>query len=284
VWDQHELPPDRLLRSRAFKALYNWLTGRCDRIVMANGERRELIAEWAGGATARKTIEVLENLPDRQFAGMPVRPLPRDVSQWLQGAPYFLAQGGANPDRHLASLVEATLDADMPKLIVVGPYSQRQTADLEALHGPQVRTRVLFTGAVPQMELTHFIDHAVASVVLYPMNSENTRLCASNRLYQALSRGVPVVVGSNPPMAHLVKELQCGVVLQTDGAGTADVRAGLMALMARREEFRRAARLHGHRSWESQLATIGRLATACAGTYPQTVCDENRLPAAGTGR
>ena len=187
IWDQHELPADSLMRRRAFKALYVWLAARCDRIVMANGERRDLVTSWSGGAVGKR-VEVLENLPDAQFAALPVRPLPPDVSRWLDGSPYFLAQGGANPDRHLDSLVTAVLSDGLPKLIVVGPYSERQLADLETVHGPGFKTRVLFTGAVPQMELTPFIDHAVASIVLYEMNSQNTRLCAPNRMYQALSR------------------------------------------------------------------------------------------------
>ena len=278
IWDQHELPADSLLRNRAYKALYLWLTARCDRVVMANRERRDLVAAWSGGSVGER-VDVLENLPDSQFATLPVEPLPSDASRWLNGSPYFLAQGGANPDRHLASLVAAVLHENLPKLIVVGPYSQRQIEDLEAMHGSDFKARVLFTGAVPQMKLTPFIDHAVASIVLYEMNSENTRLCAPNRLYQALSRGVPVVVGSNPPMADLVRGIDCGVVLRTDGADVNDVRAGLRMSAARRQRLSTAGSMRRHLAWESQAATIGRLVMiASNGERLGTISNETRLP------
>jgi hypothetical protein len=111
------------------------------------------------------------------------------------------------------------------------------------------------------------------------MNSENTRLCAPNRLYQALSRGVPVVVGSNPPMAHLVRETDCGVVLRTDGADVNDVRAGLRMSAARRQRVATSGSMRRHLAWESQAATIGRLAMIDSnGQRLGTIRNDTRLP------
>jgi len=278
VWDQHELPPDGLRESLLYRRVFAWLVRCCDAVVMANGERRGLILEWFVPATA---IHVLNNYPDARFGELPRAPLPDEVDRWLDGSAYLLAQGGANPDRHLNSLVAAVLANGQFRLIVVGPFRPQLVADLEREHGPSMRERVLFTGPVPQMELPRFIDRAYASVVLYQANSANTWLCAPNRLYQALVRGVPVVVGANPPMAELVRACRCGVVLKSDGGDVADVCAGLKRLEAEHHELVRAAAMKRNLNWESQLETVARVAGIRRSLDPSTVC---LLPVASDAR
>jgi glycosyltransferase involved in cell wall biosynthesis len=257
VWDQHELPADHLLRSRAYKAVYEWLINRCDCVVMASRERLTLMREWLG-PSVRPAIEVLHNYPDARFAALPEQQLPPAVTRWLGGHPYLLAQGGANPDRHLGPLVAAVLRSERLRLVVAGPYSPNIPTDLARVHGPVAAERVFFTGLVPQLELSRFIDQAYASVVLYQADSANTRLCAPNRLYQALARGVPVVVGANPPMANLVGSTQCGVVLRTDGNDVDDLCEGLRALEAGHDAFKRMAAVQRGLTWDSQTATVAR--------------------------
>src|SRR5262249_10885812 len=151
VWDQHELPPDGLLRSSLYRRLFAWLVARCDRIVMASHERRALVKAWLGQPDL--DVDVLENFPDAHFATMAAGELPATVREWLDGSSYLLAQGGANPDRHLESLVAGLLATTGLKLVVVGPYSPAQPEALERTHGPSVHERVRFTGSVPQLEL-----------------------------------------------------------------------------------------------------------------------------------
>jgi glycosyltransferase involved in cell wall biosynthesis len=278
VWDQHELPPDASMQNTSYRRVYTTLIGLCDRIVMANHERRTLVVEWLGGA-AKTPICVLENYPDAQFSRLRIDELPEHVAAWLGGSPYLLAQGGANPDRHLSSLVAAVLRHPRFKLVVVGPYLPQVLATLQQAHGELLGQRVLFTGPVPQMELTRFIDHAYASVVLYQAHSANTRLCAPNRMYQALARAVPVLVGSNPPMATLVGQARCGVVLQTDGGAVDDICDGLSRLEAGYDEFSEQAAAPRDLLWESQDAVIARIIEPLVyGRY------ENSLSAAGLER
>ena len=46
--------------------------------------------------------------------------LPDDVKSWLAGSPYLLAQGGANPDRHLDRLVAAVMRGAMFRSLSAG--------------------------------------------------------------------------------------------------------------------------------------------------------------------
>lgn len=274
VWDQHELPPDARLASPLYKRAYRWLVGRCDTIVMANRERRDLVRAWLRG-DRHPPIEVLENYPDSRFGALAVRELPDDVVAWLDGAPYLLAQGGANPDRHLDSLVAAVMRTQRIKLVVVGPYAAQRVADLERTHGAAFRQKVRLTGPVPQLHLATFIDHAYASVVLYQADSANTRLCAPNRLYQALARGVPVIVGSNPPMAELVKTLGCGIVLRTDGGDVHDLVGGIRRLEAQYRELTHHAATSLAPVWETQQPVVSRIVQA----HSSTTYDNSLSPA-----
>ena len=193
--------------------LYRVLANGCDVVIMANEERRELIQN-SGHTQLNIPIEILHNYPDKLFLKLPQTELSQSTLTWLHDYPYVLAQGGANPDRHLRELISAIIQQRNIKLIVVGPYQERQIEELDTEYGDIWREQVLFTGFVPQLEIKPYIDHAIASVVFYTTQNSNCWLCAPNRLYQALALGVPVVVGHNPPMRQLVGRFACGVVVE----------------------------------------------------------------------
>lgn len=212
IWDQHELPTDAILNSSRRMVWLGRLMNWCDVIVMANGERKELMEKIL--ADQLKTpIEILQNYPDQFFRQLPVEPLPQSIQEWLQDSPYLLAQGGANPDRNLPELIEAIMQQPRVKLIVVGPYRQLQLDSLSQKYSDMWKQQIFFTGFVPQLEIAPYIDHSLASVVFYTITTNNSYLCAPNRLYQALSRSIPTIVGSNPPMRQLIEQSGCGVIV-----------------------------------------------------------------------
>lgn len=259
IWDQHELPSDRLLHNPFVMRFLASLFNRCDIVVSANEQRKNLLQETLNGIS-RVSIEVLDNYPDQLFANLPDDDLSEDTRQWLSGVPYILAQGGASPNRYFEHLVAAVVGIENLKLIVVGPYQEVQVRKLADRYGAILTEHILFTGFVPQMEIAPYIDHSLASVVLYEMTNENTRLCAPNRLYQAMSRGIPVVVGANPPMAEFVQQWKCGVVLSGDGRDVDDIQSGIRRVLIRQNEFRQNAKVcRSSVTWESQISNITRI-------------------------
>jgi glycosyltransferase involved in cell wall biosynthesis len=252
VWDQHELPPMTMLRSTAGRALLAETMSRCDAIVVANRERGIHLAEVLGPRVATR-MHSLDNYSDAVFNDRPAGRLPAELRDWLGGRSFLLAQGGANPRRFLDELVTAVLRRSDVALVVVGPYLEAAMSRLRSRFGAELAARVHFTGLVPQMELINYIDEAIASVVLYDLGVLNSRLCAPNRLYQALSRGVPVLVGCNPPLARVVTEHACGVVLEQDGRDVEDLAQGLQTLLANAGTLRARTRAcRGLFAWESQ--------------------------------
>jgi glycosyltransferase involved in cell wall biosynthesis len=255
VWDQHELPSERVLGS-AWRMRALELLGRlCDVIVVASQSRKEYLADRMGSWSSR--MASLENYPDHRFAALPREPLPERVSMWLEGRPYFVAQGGAAPVRRFEELVGAVMKLEGVACVVIGPVVPASLDRLDQRHGDIWRKRVYFTGFLPQMELHPIVDHALASVVLYARVSENNWNCAPNRLFQAIVRGVPVLAGANPPMARVIERHGCGVVLGTDGSDVDELASAMSSFLVERGRFRSEAAVAGRNLlWESQTPIL----------------------------
>lgn len=270
IWDQHELPSAGMFRWWWQRRIWNWLMWSCDGVVVAAAGRREWLEERTVGESKHRVV-VLENFADEVFADLPLQALPDLVSAWVGDQGYWLAQGGGAPGRPLEPLVESVMVMQGHKLVVVGPVAPRTLARLEARFGSVLGTWVWFTGMVPQMEVARYIDHAVASVVLYSRDSDNNWWCAPNRLYQALSRGIPVVVGANPPMRRAVEETGAGVVLAGDGADADDVACALRTLDAARDGTRQKAMAARRRYlWESQDPVFDTMLQSVRGSGSET--------------
>ena len=227
IWDQHELPPDSLHNRKLFLSVYSWMMKQCDAVVMANQSRKNYVERLLINSI-KTPIYVLNNFPDQKFHSYSKKSLPEDIQLWLNKKPYLLAQGGANPHRNLFELVQAVMAQNVYKLIIIGPYKERQKDEISQLHGPDYMDHVLIMGFVPQMEIIPYIDHAVASVVFYDMESINRRLCAPNRFYHAVSRGTTVIVGYNPPTRETVDKLGVGIVV--DSSDPKSIRRGIESL------------------------------------------------------
>lgn len=266
VWDQHELPPERLWRNPLTRWALRWAMSGCDVVVVANAPRRDHLYEQLGREISTPLL-VVENWPDREFARLAGDPLPAGIRDWVGKRRYLLAQGGAHPGRHFENLVAALMDTADLAMIVAGGARPELRRQLEERWGQRLAERILFTGWIPQMELYPLIDHAAASVVLYDDGAANTRLCAPNRLYQALARGTPVLAGSNPPLAKVVEGTGVGVVLEGSGEDPEDIRAGIQALLGGLSEYAVRARENRLKYlWEHQEGTVLAAASAEADT------------------
>lgn len=261
VWDQHELPADLVFRHRALCWLWSRVMRECDVVVVANHERAEYLRERLPQGSAIR-IAVLENRADRALRELPSRPLPEEIDTWARGRPYVLLQGGAHPGRHFTEVVTAILDrlqGDIG-LVVVGGSSDTLVASMRDRWGTSFDDQVFLTGLIPQMDIPVLIDHAVASLILYEGGSANSVYCAPNRLYQAIARGTPVIVGANPPMAKLVRRHGLGVVLDGMGESQAEIAGGISALMSSRSSYRTAVvEVRDRLMWEEQEVEFSRI-------------------------
>jgi hypothetical protein len=110
------------------------------------------------------------------------------------------------------------------------------------------------------LDKCRYIDNTIASVIFYQSSNRNSFLCAPNRLYQALARGIPVIVGCNPPMKNLVERLKNGVVLEDDGKDSTQVYNGLMELFNNYLLYAEHAKYNKNLfKWEKQSYVINEL-------------------------
>ena len=237
VWDQHELPPDWAIRRRSVRSFIRWIMVQPTVLVAANASRATLLRRMR---LAAKRPSVLENLTDAKFARMPKRPLPSSVVEWLGGDEYYLAQGGAAPGRNFPNLVDAILQMNR-RLVVVGGWQGDVRETLRSTYGDRLSDCVHFYGWIDQMDMPALLDNCKASIVLYKSTNLNRKYCAPNRLYQAVARGVPVIVGANPPMMNHVKQLGVGVVAAGDGSDAADIIDAIAAFEAEEKTYRNSA-------------------------------------------
>lgn len=220
VWDQHELPRDRLLNNRIIRRILKRLMEYSDKVIVANDQRKAYLVEKL--SLNNINITTIDNYVDNNFFDLPKGSLPTEVTEWLNGNKYLLAQGGAAPGRYLEQLIAAIINIKNIKLIVVGPYNTENKIMLEKKY-PHLNDYVFFTGLIPQMKIVDYIDNATASVIMYSTDSMNNKLCSPNRLYQALSRGIPVIVGNNPPMSSLVNRTGSGIIMNSDGRDSNEI-------------------------------------------------------------
>ena len=257
VWDQHELPPQGWLRVGIPRRLLRWACRLPDALICANHSRVGFLSS-AGVIPAGKEVCVVQNYADAEYARQPVAALPDDLSAWLNGEPYLFVQSGGQALRHAESMFEAILSNRWPELKVVmaGGIDKSIRRRFQDRSPEMFRERIWLQGMVPQMELARFADHSQGCLVLYREDSPNQIYCEPNRLYQALSRGVPVIVGHNPPMADTLRETKAGLILDDDGADSFGIVVAVRQLL-RQSDYREAAMgVADVFLWESQQCAI----------------------------
>ena len=251
VWDLHEYPSPFYLKNIVGK-LFMGIACKCaDTIVSANAARIDELMSH-GFEQYKEKFVVIENFPTKSFAEQPKGELPSELSVWLDGAPYFLIQGLGLPSRMTVQSIQASLRFSEFRVVVLGPLNEVVAAEIEQLNVGDDRLYV--TGMTPQAELYHVIDHAYASLVFYGFTNDNNRLCAPNRLYQAVCRGIPLVCGCNPSMKSVVETMGNGVATVGDGSSVDEIVHSLGSLVEDIDGFRsRAIEARSKLTWESQL-------------------------------
>ena len=238
IWDQHELP--KYGNNRIGKILLRSAVKNIDTLICTNRYRYDFLTEAI--STSPRNVVIIENYPDRYVNDLKQRPLPDDAISWLDGNDYFLAQGGGRSDRFHSQVVEACESIGI-RLIIIGN-----------VQGEKIDSQyVYYTGQIPQLDIIPYTDNCLASIILYESRKPNTLYCSPNRLFQALGREKPVLVGNNPPMKEIIKNTNAGVVLDSDGAEVKDIVKGMQKLLHDLDYYKeQAVRASTKYVWEEQ--------------------------------
>lgn len=262
VWDQHELPIKKIDSSPILRSIYGFFCRRVDVVIEANEDRASYLSQRY--SVPRTQIQVINNYSDNDFSEQPQKPLPFELVDWLSGRQYLLLQSGATQIRHFPTVVQAIMSNNaFPPVVLVGGIDPNVEWSLLDEYGEDYKRRFYKVGKVEQMELTRYLDHALASIILYQKSfGPNNWLCEPNRMYQAISRGIPVLVGHNPPMKNVVEQLGNGVVLTDDGTSPEAFTEQLKVLLKNvKENSLNCTKRNYKLSWEEQDEKLGQAAT-----------------------
>lgn len=253
LWDLHELPHDILLNFRITKKVLKYLLETVDCVIYTNEERRLYLTRKLN-QQEKRTI-VLNNYPDENFITGIFSPLPENINVWLDGMPYVLWMGIASKARNFQSFINVYEKyKDSFKVIIMGSVAP----EFDGIVKSYIKSNHIYTIFVSQSEIQRFVDNALFSVVLYSDDSPNNFYCEPNRLYQLITRKIPVIVGNNPTMKSLVKRLNAGIVLSDDGKDTLSLDLAIENMLIKISEFKSSLNKVDltFLSWEKQFKEI----------------------------
>jgi len=254
VFDQHELP-EFLIATNFRKNLYRRIENVSDIILVANEDRLEFMRK-SGLIKKPHKYCVLNNYPDKVFSGLEVMDLPSKINIWLQGSEYILLQGGGHFNRYPSEVFTAVKRHAKFKIVLLGPVYDKLKEEIAQNYSDMV----YLTGYVDQLELTRYIDHSKFSIILYANTDDNNFLCEPNRLYQAVCRGIPVIVGINPPMKHIVLKHKIGEVLSDDGNSVDGIYEAILRMEENYVKYKeKITNIKYIYNWEDQLPKISNI-------------------------
>lgn len=226
IWDLHELP-SLMMKNPLTRILFRIIEKKAKRIIHANDERIDFLIR-TGMAKIRDKHVSIHNYPDNCFLESRNQCTRQaEFTDWLAGGDYIYLQGLSLPSRYSYNTIKALLDKTTLKILVVGRFESGVEDQLKAEYGESFPERVFLMGTIPSLQIPVLMKAALFSVVFYNTDSPNNRYCEANRFYNAISLGVPVIVGCNESMANICRQYGVGISIETDGRVLEDIENGV---------------------------------------------------------
>jgi glycosyltransferase involved in cell wall biosynthesis len=256
---------DVYMRSRGFerlgpfKAPFAWLERRwarqADAVLTVNDAYADLLTQQLGVPRP----PVVRNTPNRYNRPEPPPDFVRERLGLTPDTRVVLYQGGLMSDRGIEQGMEAILSVPNAIFAILG-FGNRRDEIVALGTSERYRDRVKFLDPVSPDELLDWTASADVMLMAIQPSSTNHRFTTPQKLWEAIAAGVPVVASDLPGMAEIVRELDCGVLV--DPTDPADIARGILAILDAPPEKRAAMRERAWRggqdryNWESQLDAL----------------------------
>jgi glycosyltransferase involved in cell wall biosynthesis len=186
---------------------------------------------------------VVRNTPARYAMPDPPPDLIRERLGLGRDTRVILYQGGLLSDRGIEQGMEAIHQVPDAVFVVMGVGSPTPAiASLGA--SERMRGRVRFVDPVPPDQLIDWTASSDVMLMAIQPTSWNHRFTTPQKLWEAIAAGVPVVASDLPGMADVVRELDCGVLV--DPTDPAAIAAGIRTIIDAPPDARAAMR---ERTW-----------------------------------
>ena len=212
VYDIHELHAAR----QEFGILQRpigWLEGMLARRADAATAPTSMRSSWLHEHYGISPPLVIPNAP-RMTGPVPSGRL-RDIFDIPRDVPVFLYQGVVNEGRGLHAVLRAMCAIENAMLVILG--SGRLVGALQELSRDLgIADRVRFHPAVPVNELPAWTASADIGLQLLENTSENHYTTDSNKIYEYLMAGLPVIASDFPEIRKLVETAGAGLLVNPD--------------------------------------------------------------------
>ena len=214
VYDAHELiiPEEGKKMGFREKLYYNAeksIVNKVDFVVCASEERAQMMKDHyqlSSTPLAIKNISQLVLSDDEK-----TKSILNDLEEFFAKPGITVVYAGVvTKSRRIGELLKAvSYMAPKFKLLVVG--NGDALAELREEAAKHDNLVSAFTGGVPYRSLGSILNQCDIGFIYYPTNSLNNIYCASNKIYEYASVGLPMFSNDNPTVKKMLKESQIGI-------------------------------------------------------------------------
>jgi glycosyltransferase involved in cell wall biosynthesis len=216
VFDAHELMPESMggLREKIWGYIESKCVDSCDAIIMPEKNR---IAYFRGKYPDAPKIWLLENFPCRSEIPNRKNDLFRDKYPIKENQKIILYTGILAFRRHIEDLIHAmSICADGFILIILGhAFKGYDEALLRLVNKLHLADKVFFNKAVPYANVIDYMASCDIGIALYRNTNLNNFYCASNKIYEFIALGKPIITNNYPGVLEIVQSFGQGVCLAT---------------------------------------------------------------------
>ena len=238
VYDPHELivpeaNPSHNEVNRIWYLLENWVVRRASLVIAANAERADIMQAHYGLDRLPIVIRNIPPLPakvwEEQETLCHYPELKRDHPDTIQ----LVYVGNMNMKRRLDKFVAAM--NYLPhrfELVMVGAGLDLENLQQQAKRCG-VERRVKFLGRAPESHLQHILRICDIGIIAYSQFGMNNIYCASNKLFEYLQAGLPVVSTRQRSLQPIICGFRVGELVACDQARDEDAAREIAAAVGR---------------------------------------------------
>jgi glycosyltransferase involved in cell wall biosynthesis len=250
IYDAHEISTDREGYAR-FRKLVGWVEKRLMPRAAASITTTDTRAKFFGLAYGVSRPLVLQNRP--RYKSVERSQRIRNELNLQEACPIILYQGGIQQGRGLECLVEAAAQVSNAYFVFIGG-GRIEPVLKELAHSLGLENRVYFIPTVSLADLPSYT--ASADIGVQPI--ENTCLnhfsTDSNKLFEYMMAGLPVVASSLPEIRKLVSEHELGLLVEP--GNISELASAILRLVDNddlRHKFEKNAAIASHHlNWDEQ--------------------------------
>jgi glycosyltransferase involved in cell wall biosynthesis len=214
VYDAHELRvhQEGVTYRPLWKLLERLLIGRADAVITTTQSR----ADWFARSYNVRPPMVLRNMVE--YREQSPTTLLSDQLGLRRSVPIVLYQGGIQPGRGLRNLIVAARDIRRAVVVILGHGRMfRELQDFVRSSGMGEKVKLL--GPLPHDLLMSYTASATIGVQLIQNTCLNHYTTDSNKLFEYIMAGTPVVASDLPEIRKVVDSYEVGLLVDPEDTG-----------------------------------------------------------------